>query len=73
MVKQYPVCARDFTWHMEQPTPTKLLDYPWQTIGTDPFHFKGNIYLVAVDYFPTYPEFRKFTSHSITVALKYMM
>lgn len=58
----------------------ELLDYLWQKIGTDLFHFRGYTYLVVVDYtnvvvvdyFLRYPEIQKLsnTSHGIIESLK---
>ena len=36
--------------------PAELPDYPWQKVGTDPFHYKEFNYLVVVDHASRYPE-----------------
>jgi len=36
--------------------PSKLPDLPWQKIGTDLFEFKGNQYLLIVDYHSRFIE-----------------
>ncbi|XP_054769307.2 uncharacterized protein K02A2.6-like [Lytechinus pictus] len=34
-------------------------NYPWETVGTDLFHFEGDEYLVIVDYWSKFPVVRK--------------
>lgn len=29
---------------------------PWEKVGMDLFHLKGNNYLVVIDYYSNYPE-----------------
>ena len=50
-----------------------LPDYPWQMVATDLFELKGDLYLLAVDYFSRYPEVYKLssiTSNAIIAVLK---
>ena len=68
-----PTCSRENHPRKEPMIPTPLPDYPWQKIGTDLFHYKGNTYLVLIDYFSRYPEVHKLqstTSYSIINAMK---
>ena len=73
MVEQCPECARLASHRKEPIMPTPLPDYPWQVIGTDLFEWKGERYLVVVDYFSRYPESIRMTtttSAAIIAALK---
>ena len=36
--------------------PTETPDRPWQMLGTDLFQFRGQTYLLVIDYYSRYPE-----------------
>lgn len=36
--------------------PHDIPNQPWEKIGTDIFHYKGNNYIIVVDYFSKYVE-----------------
>ena len=66
-------CCRDFPITTEPMMPTKLPERPWEKLASDLFQFKGNTYIIVVDYFSRYIEIRKLTtttSASIIAALK---
>ena len=73
MVKLCPTCAKDASQRREPLKVSPLPEYPWQVIGTDLFEFRGEHYILVVDYFSRYPEIIKLrttTSAAIIVALK---
>ena len=39
--------------------PSEIPDIPWSKIGIDLFEFKGQHYLISVDYFSKWPEVNK--------------
>ena len=55
-VAKCPECARDVPFQKEPLLPTQLPEYPWQVIGSDLFVLKGDMYLLAVDYYSRYPR-----------------
>ena len=53
--------------------PSKLLERPWQKVGTDLFDWKGQEFVLVVDYFSRYGEIgvlRKSTSQEVISHLK---
>ena len=74
-VENCSTCVCNFIPHHEPLISTPLPDYPWQKIASDLFYWKGQQYMVVIDYFSRYPEVVKLnstTSSSIIVALKAM-
>ena len=67
------ICCRDFQITTEPMMPTKLPERPWEKLASDLFQFKGNTFIIVVDYFSRYIEILKLTtttSASIIAALK---
>jgi transposase InsO family protein len=54
--------------------PHEIPTRPWQTLGTDLFHFNGDNYLIVADYYTKFPVVRQMpsrcTSQSVVKALK---
>ena len=72
-VQNCPTCVRNHTPRHEPLMSTPLPDYPWQKVASDLFYWKGEHYLVVVDYFSRYPEVIKLkstTSSMVIEALK---
>ena len=69
-VESYPECVKYSIQHHEPMIQSVLPDYPWQKIRSDLFHFKGNTYLLVVDYFSRYPEIIKLTSIILKSVIK---
>ena len=45
------ICCRDFPITTEPMMPTKLPERPWEKLASDLFQFKGNTFIIVVDYF----------------------
>ncbi len=57
MVKQCDTCQKFRNKQTKEPV--IILDLPtspWEKVGMDLFHLKGNNYLVVIDYYSNYPE-----------------
>ena len=65
-------CLKKSKVATEPITPSELLDYPWQKVGSALFELKRVTYLLVIDYFSHYPEVAKLstsTSASVISAL----
>ena len=75
MVKSCVKCSKHAIARLncEPMITTPLPEHPWQIVGSDLFHHKGDTYLLVVDYFFRYPEISKLsttTSQGIINALR---
>ena len=73
MVRKCEVCAKEATPRREPLLVTPLPDYPWEIVGTDLFEWKGEQYLIIIDYYSRYPEIAKLsstTSSAVITVLK---
>ncbi|XP_044758436.1 uncharacterized protein K02A2.6-like [Coccinella septempunctata] len=46
---------------------------PWEKLGMDIFEFKGNLFLVVVDYYSKWIDFRQIKNKAINDVIKYLM
>lgn len=73
MVRDCVQCAKHRKDQAEPMMSTPTPDRPWQTVGSDLFHWKGSEYVLVVDYFSRYIEINKLedtTSQTTIVHLK---
>ena len=56
LIDNCPTCLKERRSKITPMIPTPIPDYPWQRIGTDLMEFRGENYLVVVDYFSKYIE-----------------
>ena len=56
----------------EEMIPSEIPDYPWQTVGTDLFHWDGDDFLLVVDYYSRFIEFEKLYSLKSSQTIKKM-
>lgn len=54
-VKQSRVCQVEFNKPAKLLRPTAIPERQWQMLGSDLFHYKGQIYLLLIDYYFLYP------------------
>ena len=55
-VSRCAICALNQPYNSKEPLkPTEVPDRPWSKIGVDLFEFKGQHYLMSVDYFSKWP------------------
>ena len=62
MIRKCDVCQ-----HNQTPQPKEEMNpidatYPWEIVGPDMFHFRGEEYRLVVDYYSSYPIIRKLSS-----------
>ena len=55
-------CCRDFPITTEPMMPTKLPEKPWEKLASNFFQFKGNTFIIVVDYFSQHIEILKLTT-----------
>lgn len=77
MVKDCAECRMHTNKQLEPLRPTETPDRPWQVLGTDLLHFKGQTYLLVIDYYSRYPELAlmgntDFSSKKVVTMLKSM-
>ena len=73
LVKECRTCINTRRNHAEPMIPSRLPERPWQKVGTDLFHWKGQKFVLVVDYFSRYCEIgvlRKSTSQEVIDRLK---
>ena len=75
MVKLCNICIKNQRKQKEQPMITSdIAVYPFQIVGTDPFHWNGQNFLLLVDYHSKYWEIeRLYSTTSISVIWKMKM
>ena len=62
MVKSCVECSKHARLNCEPMITTPLPEHPWQVVGLDLFHHKGDTYLLVVNYFSRYPEISKLST-----------
>ena len=75
IIQRCPTCAEMAANPCEPMISSSLPERPWQKLGADLFYYKGNNYLLVVDYYSRYPEVAELsstTSRSVITALKSM-
>ena len=73
LVRECPTCIRTKTNRAEPMIPPQLPGRPFQKVGTDLFEWKGQQFVLVVDYFSRYCEIgilRKSTSQEVINHLK---
>ncbi|KAK7106504.1 hypothetical protein V1264_017754 [Littorina saxatilis] len=76
MIEECATCVKERKPPPEPLQPTPVPDYPWQKVGVDLMDWRGNDYLVVVDYFSRYIEMallRSTTSETVIQHLKSIM
>ena len=72
-VSKCSVCALNQPQNPKEPLkPSEIPDRPWSKIGIDLFEFKGQHYLISVDYFSKWPEVNKLDNLSTKNVIEYM-
>lgn len=66
------ICQQERTQRPEPLCPTPLPERPWQKLGTDLFDWKGNKYLLVVDYFSRFIEISRLTGETCSEVVKHM-
>ena len=56
LVADCPTCAKERPAPVEPMIPTPVPEFPWQRVGIDLMEFRGENYLVLIDYFSKYIE-----------------
>ena len=59
IVRTCTICVQELSNHAEPLITTPLPDRPWQKVTADLCEYRGNKYLVVVDYFSRYVEVEK--------------
>ena len=62
MIRKCDVCQHNQTAHLKEEMIPIDATYPWEIVGSDMFHFRGDEYLLGVDYNSSYPIIRKLSS-----------
>ena len=73
LVKECPTCIKTKVNRAEPMIPSQLPERPWQKVGTDLFDWKGQEFVLVVDYFSRYCEIGvlwKSTSQEVISHLK---
>ena len=73
LVRECPTCIKTKTNRAEPMIPSQLPERPFQKVGTDLFEWKGQEFVLVVDYFSRYCEIgvlRKSTSQEVINHLK---
>ena len=66
------VCSKERSNRAEPLIPTPLPSRPWQCVGTDLFEWKGQSYLLVVDYLSRYPEIARLSDATSKVVIEHM-
>ena len=69
MIRKCDVCQHNQTAQPKEEIIPIDATYPWEIVGSDMFHFRGDEYLL-VDYYSSYPIIRKLSSTSCAVVSK---
>lgn len=60
MITNCDICARYQSQQRKEPLQsTELPERPWERVAVDLCEFRGDVYLVLVDYYSRFPEVRK--------------
>ena len=73
MIKTCDVCQHNQTSQQREELIPIEATHPWEIVGSDMFHWRGDEYLLVVDYYSSYPIIRKLrstTSSAIVSKLK---
>ncbi len=73
MLDSCSTCLRFQRSQQKEPLlPLEVPERPWQTIGADYFYYKGQDYLLIVDYFSKYPEVLRVNQKTAEATIKAM-
>ena len=71
MVEDCPTCnTYQNQQHKEPMKPSKIPDLPWSEVGSDIFDWKGDSYLLTVDYYSKFIEVDKLTDQSSNTTIE---
>lgn len=62
IVRNCATCAKKIQPRSEPMKPSSLPEYPWQRVATDLMQYKGNMYLLVIDYYSRYIEIAKLST-----------
>ena len=62
MIKTCDVCQRNQTSQQREELIPIEATHPWEIVGSDMFHWRGDEYRLVVDYYSSYPIIRKLSS-----------
>ena len=62
MIRKCDVCQHNQTAQPKEEMIPIDATYPWEIVGSDMFHFRGEEYLLVVDYYSSYSIIRKLSS-----------
>jgi len=51
LIRECPTCIKTKVYQAKAMIPSKLLERPWQKVATDLFDWKGQEFVLVVDYF----------------------
>ena len=67
LVSRCSICQEHQRSQASEPlSPHDIPQRPWQTLGTDLFHFEGSEYLIVADYYSKFPIVRKINGHTMS-------
>jgi transposase InsO family protein len=70
LVNKCEVCQNNQRSQTSEPLQSHdIPQRPWETVGTDLFHFDGAEYLIIADYYSKFPIIRKINGHSTSAAI----
>ena len=62
MIKTSDVCQHNQRSHQREELIPIEVTHPWEIVGSDMFHWRGDEYLLVVDYYTSHPIIRKLSS-----------
>ena len=71
-VENCTVCSKERSNRAEPLIPTPLPSRPWQCVGTDISEWRGQSYLLVVDYLSRYPEIARLSDATSKVVIEHM-
>ena len=72
MVSRCSTCAKHRPEKREPLLPSEFPDRPWERLGMDLFELKGEMYLLAVDYYSRWIEVKHLTSQSSKAVIRHL-
>lgn len=72
-IKNCKKCTENEKVHAEPLIATEVPEYPWQKVATDLFKFKGDEFLLIVDYFSKFMEVIKLRETTSQEVIRHMM
>ena len=72
LISRCNICLKYRPDRAEPMMASELPDRPWQKVGSDFFYFRGQTYLLVVDYFSRFIEIAKLTSTTALSVMNYL-